>query len=142
MWPWDEWPGRSGTDAGIDLVAEDREVKLWAIQAKAYHEATWITKRDADTFLAESGRPQFSFRLLIATTDRIGHNAKRTLDAQEKHASFLGLSGLKPPRPTGLAPRPAPGDGSVIPRMGDACVSPWTTGLFRCARGSGRSPIR
>ena len=95
MWPWDEWPGRSGTDAGIDLVAEDREVKLWAIQAKAYHEATWITKRDADTFLAESGRPQFSFRLLIATTDRIGHNAKRTLDAQEKHASFLGLSGLE-----------------------------------------------
>jgi hypothetical protein len=30
--------------------------------------------------LAESGRPQFSFRLLIATTDPIGHNAKRTLD--------------------------------------------------------------
>jgi hypothetical protein len=35
-----------------------------------------------------------------------------------------------------------PGDGSVVPRMGDACVSPWITGLFRCARGSGRSPIR
>ena len=63
MWPWDEWPGRSGTDAGIDLVAEDREVKLWAIQAKAYHEATWITKRDADTFLAESGRPQLLVHL-------------------------------------------------------------------------------
>ena len=142
MWPWDEWPGRSGTDAGIDLVAEDREVKLWAIQAKAYHEATWITKRDADTFLAESGRPQFSFRLLIATTDRIGHNAKRTLDAQEKHASFLGLSGLEAAEVNWPGSPSGPGDGSVVPRMGDACVSPWITGLFRCARGSGRSPIR
>jgi predicted helicase len=117
-------------------------VKLWAIQAKAYHEATWITKRDVDTFLAESGRPQFSFRLLIATTDRIGHNAKRTLDAQEKCASFLGLAGLEAAEVNWPGSPSGPGDGSVVPRMGDARVSPWITGLFRCARGSGRSPIR
>jgi superfamily II DNA or RNA helicase len=95
VWLWDEWPGLWGADAGIDLVAEDHEGHLWAIQAKAYDPAYWVTKHDVDTFLSESGRPQFSFRLLIATTDRIGHNAKRTLAAQEKHASFLGLSGLE-----------------------------------------------
>ena len=87
VWLWNEWPGRWGADAGIDLVAEDRHGHLWAIQAKAYDPATWITKHDVDTFLAESGRPEFSFRLLIATTDLIGHTAKRTIEAQEKQAS-------------------------------------------------------
>ena len=77
VWLWDDWPGRWGADAGIDLVAEDHEGHLWAIQAKAYNAAYWVTKHDVDTFLSESGRPEFSFRLLIATTDRIGRNAKR-----------------------------------------------------------------
>jgi predicted helicase len=35
VWLWNEWPGRWGGDAGIDLVAEDRNGHLWAIQAKA-----------------------------------------------------------------------------------------------------------
>ena len=95
VWLWDEWPGRWGADAGIDLVAEDRHGHLWAIQAKAYDPATWITKRDVDTFLAESGRPEFSFRLLIATTDLIGHTAKRTIEAQEKQASVVLLGDLE-----------------------------------------------
>lgn len=60
VWLWKEWPDRWGADAGIDLVAEDHRGHLWAIQAKAYDEATWITKRDVDTFLAESGRPELS----------------------------------------------------------------------------------
>ena len=47
VWLWDDWPGRWGADAGIDLVAEDRQGHLWAIQAKAYDPATRITKRDA-----------------------------------------------------------------------------------------------
>jgi predicted helicase len=25
VWLWNEWPGRWGADAGIDLVAEDRQ---------------------------------------------------------------------------------------------------------------------
>ena len=36
VWLWDEWPGRWGIDAGIDLVAEDALGQLWAIQAEAY----------------------------------------------------------------------------------------------------------
>jgi predicted helicase len=94
VWLWDEWPGRWGADAGIDLVAEGRRGHLWAIQAKAYDEAAWITKRDVDTFLAESGRSEFSYRLLIATTSLIGHTAKRTIEAQEKQASRLSGWGL------------------------------------------------
>jgi predicted helicase len=38
VWLWDEWPpgpgGRWGIDAGIDLVAEDRQGHLWAIQGQ------------------------------------------------------------------------------------------------------------
>lgn len=112
VWLWKEWPDRWGIDAGIDLVAEDHGGHLWAIQAKAYDEATWITKRDVDTFLAESGRPEFSFRLLIATTDRIGNTAKRTIEAQEKQASVMLLGDLEaaevdwPASPSALRARP------------------------------------
>jgi superfamily II DNA or RNA helicase len=114
VWLWNEWPGRWGADAGIDLVAEDRGGHLWAIQAKAYDAGTWITKHDVDTFLAESGRSEFSFRLLIATTNLIGRTAKRTVEAQEKQASVLLLGDLEaaeiewPASPADLrAPRPA-----------------------------------
>lgn len=95
VWLWDEWPGRWGVDAGIDLVAETVDGKLWAIQAKAYGPHTSITKRDVDTFLSESARSEFSYRLLIATTDRIGRTAQRTIESQEKHAGRLLLSDLQ-----------------------------------------------
>ena len=107
MWLWKDWSGRWGIDAGIDLVAEDHRGHLWAIQAKAYDPAYRITKHDVDTFLAESGRPEFSFRLLIATTNLIGHTAKRTIEAQEKQASVVLLADWKPPRSTGPRPRPS-----------------------------------
>ena len=84
VWLWDDWPGRWGPDAGIDLVAETHDRRLWAIQAKAYDPAYRITKHDVDTFLSESARPQFHYRLLIATTNLIGKKALRTLQEQEK----------------------------------------------------------
>jgi predicted helicase len=59
VWLWKEWPDRWGPDAGIDLFAADRHENLWAIQAKVYDEAASITKRDMDTFLAESGCRRF-----------------------------------------------------------------------------------
>jgi hypothetical protein len=94
VWLWDEWPGRWGADAGIDLVAEARDGGLWAIQAKAYDPRYPIKKSDVDTFLSESARPQFSFRLLIATTNEIGTTARRTLEAQEKPGHLLFLADL------------------------------------------------
>ncbi|WP_280304994.1 DEAD/DEAH box helicase [Nocardia abscessus] len=89
VWLWNDWPGRWGGDAGIDLVVLDRQDRLWAVQAKAYAESTTITKRDVDSFLSESARPEFAFRLLIATTDRIGATAKRTIAAQDKPSAVL-----------------------------------------------------
>jgi predicted helicase len=111
VWLWDEWPGRWAADAGIDLVAETVEGGLWAIQAKAYDPAYTIKKVDVDSFLSESARPDFSYRLLIATTDRIGQTARRTLAGQEKPAGVLLRSQLAlvevawPASPADLRPR-------------------------------------
>ncbi len=89
VWLWADWPGRWGPDAGIDLVAEAKDGRLWAIQAKAYSEDNSITKADADTFLSESNRPQFTYRLLIATTDLLSANARRAIEGQEKPVGLL-----------------------------------------------------
>lgn len=114
VWLWDDWPGRWSADAGIDLVAEDQAGRLWAIQAKAYDPKYTVTKADVDTFLAESARAVFSYRLLIATTDKLSPNGRRTIDAQEKAIGLVGLSDLLtadvdwPANPGRLRPSPPP----------------------------------
>ena len=95
VWLWDEWPGRWGIDAGIDLVAEDRNGHLWAIQAKAYDPAYRVTKRDVNKFLAESGREVFTYRMLIATTNLIDRIGERTIQDQEKRVTFFRLNDLQ-----------------------------------------------
>src|ERR1035437_6216274 len=84
VWLWDEYPGRWGPDCGIDLVFKSKIGKTWAVQAKCYSADYDISKNDVDTFLSESNRKQIDHRLLIATTDRVGANARQVLDAQEK----------------------------------------------------------
>ncbi|MGI8980309.1 MAG: DEAD/DEAH box helicase family protein [Pirellulaceae bacterium] len=89
IWHWKDWPDRWGPDSGIDLVARTRTGELWAIQAKADHPDRAIPKREIDSFLSESNRPQFAYRLLMATTDDIGATARRTLHAQEKPVGLV-----------------------------------------------------
>jgi superfamily II DNA or RNA helicase len=84
VWLWDEYPSRWGPDCGIDLVFKSKIGKTWAVQAKCYSADYDISKNDVDTFLSESNRKHIDHRLLIATTDRIGANARQVLDAQEK----------------------------------------------------------
>ncbi len=89
VWLWKDWPDRWGTDAGIDIVALTRTGELWAIQSKADHPDRAIPKREIDSFLSESSRPEFAYRLLMATTDDIGATARRTLHAQEKPVGLV-----------------------------------------------------
>jgi superfamily II DNA or RNA helicase len=84
VWLWDEWPQRWGADCGVDLVFRHKNGEHWAVQAKCYAPEHDITKHDVDKFLSESNRPIIQRRLLIATTNRIGDNAKQVCDAQEK----------------------------------------------------------
>jgi superfamily II DNA or RNA helicase len=84
IWLWEEWPERWGVDCGIDLVFRHKNGECWAVQAKCYSPDYDITKHDVDKFLSESNRSLIQHRLLIATTDRIGGNAKQVCDGQEK----------------------------------------------------------
>lgn len=94
VWRWQDWPDRTGPDCGVDLIAETQEGDLWAIQAKAVASDHAITKAETDSFLSESNRREFAFRLLIATTDNIGSNARRTIARQAKQVSFVGRGDL------------------------------------------------
>ena len=94
VWLWADWPDRWGADAGIDLVAETHSGELWAVQAKAYAPETSITKASVDSFLSESARAVFSFRLLLGTTDAIGHNARQAFHGQQIPAALRLLGDL------------------------------------------------
>ena len=84
VWLWKDWLHRwSDLEAGIDIVAEDFDGKLWAVQCKAYRADRTITKADIDKFLAESGRAMFTYRMVIATTDKFHHIARRTMEDQD-----------------------------------------------------------
>ncbi len=89
VWLWKDWPDRWGIDAGIDIVARTRAGELWAIQAKADHPDRAIPKREIDSFLSDSNRRQFAYRLLMATTDGVGATARRTLHGQEKPVGLV-----------------------------------------------------
>ncbi len=84
VWLWEEWPQRWGADCGIDLVFSHKNGEHWAVQAKCYLPDYAITKHDVDKFLSESNRPLIQHRLLIASTDGMGANAKQVCDAQDK----------------------------------------------------------
>jgi predicted helicase len=91
VWRWSEWPGRgSEIDSGIDLVAEERESgALWAIQAKFHSKQ--ISFQDISTFLALSGRREFSYRMIV-TTAPLSSTAEQALEHQEKPVVIVSLS--------------------------------------------------
>ena len=51
VWLWDEWPERDGPDTGIDLIGEERDGGLCAIQCKFFDPYRWgaftLARQDA-----------------------------------------------------------------------------------------------
>ncbi len=92
VWLWNEWPERWGADCGIDIIFRHKNGEVWAVQAKCYSPDYTVTKHDVDRFLSESNRSLIHRRLLVATTDRIGTNAVRVSEAQEKPVVLFRLS--------------------------------------------------
>jgi predicted helicase len=84
VWLWDDYPGRWGPDNGVDLVFRHKNGEIWAVQAKCYNPKYSITKEDVNSFLSESNRKEIDKRLLIASTDKVGKNARQVCKAQEK----------------------------------------------------------
>jgi predicted helicase len=84
VWQWCDWPDRvSGTDTGIDLVAQERETgEFCAIQCKFYDEVHDLQKSDIDSFFTASGKRPFTSRIIISTSDRWSKNAEDALNEQ------------------------------------------------------------
>ena len=94
VWLWHEWPGRDGPDTGIDLVAEEREGGLCAIQCKFFDPHRPVPKGAIDSFLAKSEPAQYTSRLIINTGGAIQRHALRTLQASPKPCRVLEAAEL------------------------------------------------
>ena len=86
---WNEWPDRWGLEKGIDLVFLDKNREYWAIQAKSYASDYYVSKADIDSLLSVSNRKIISYRLLLATTDKLEVNAREVCAGQEKPVTRL-----------------------------------------------------
>ena len=95
LWLWKDYPLRWGSDCGIDLVFRDTNGKDWAVQAKCLNPDSYITKADINSFLSESSDKRIHGRLLIASTDRIGHNARQVIERQEKQVVLFLLDNFR-----------------------------------------------
>lgn len=112
VWLWSDWPDAWAADAGIDVVAEEHDGGLWAIQAKAYDESYAIKKADVDSFLSESSRPGITYRQGIA------HLATRPAISARRSVA------LTRPSSPALIRAPGPRSRTRPPRAGSAGSGP------------------
>ena len=95
---WSEWaagrPDFDGADTGIDLVAEEREGGVCAIQCKCYAPGTRLAKHHLDSFISASAREPFTARILVDTGDGWGPNARKTISGLKPACSVLRFGDL------------------------------------------------
>ncbi|HEY8427462.1 MAG TPA: DEAD/DEAH box helicase family protein, partial [Sandaracinaceae bacterium] len=97
VWRWGDWPGREGeVDTGIDLVAEHRDGSgFTAIQCKCYAPTTTLDMSDLGTFFTRSGKPPFTQRMIITTTNRWTRHLQRAVEGQDKPTIKITLGELE-----------------------------------------------
>ena len=95
IWLWDDYPNRWGRDCGIDLVFRDKNGKHWAVQSKCIKPGNPINRDEIDRFFSESNDKRIHGRVLIATTDRIGDNARQMIDRQERQTVCFLLDNFR-----------------------------------------------
>ena len=98
VWLWSDWaatrPDFSANDTGIDLVAEEREGGVCAIQCKCYAPGTRISKKHLDSFISASARDPFTARIFVDTGDEWGPNAVKTINALQPACTVLRFGDL------------------------------------------------
>lgn len=80
-------------DTGVDLVAEQFNGDLVAVQAKFYKGK--VGKAQIDSFVAELGKKYYKHGLIISTVDDWNRNARETIDNNDKGIGIIGLSDLR-----------------------------------------------
>ena len=95
---WSEWaatrPDFDGADIGIDLVAEEREGGVCAIQCKCYAPGTRISKAHLDSFISASAREPFTSLIVVDTGDGWGPNAVKTVTGLDRECTVLRFGDL------------------------------------------------
>lgn len=92
VWLWNEWPGRDSHDIGIDLVAKLTPRfggGLVAIQCKFYKGR--ILTDHVNSFLAASGRPEFTHRILMHTGSGIQEVGEQKMRAAYPRCEVIDL---------------------------------------------------
>ncbi|MHA7289551.1 DEAD/DEAH box helicase [Arthrobacter sp. MDT3-24] len=96
VWLWNDWPERDGhVDTGIDLVARDRYTgELTGIQCKFYDPARTLDKKQIDSFFTAVGKTDFSYGMVVSTTDKWSKHAEEALEGQSKPMTRLRFADL------------------------------------------------
>ena len=79
IWLWKEWPKNDGADTGIDLVAEQHDGKLCAIQCKCYADDGTLSMKAVSTFLAKATSLKMKHTILVYTGDELTTHAQKVL---------------------------------------------------------------
>ena len=96
--PWRDWArgrGLDRRDTGIDLVGTLFEGSFVAIQCKVFDVNRKIEKKDIDSFISASAKPEFAERLIVETTKiPWSPNAEIMLQGQTIPTMRIGLQDL------------------------------------------------
>lgn len=96
VWALGDVPAEYGIpkkDTGVDLVAEQFNGELVAIQAKFYQNK--VGKNEINSFVAELGKSYYQRGLIVSTVDDWNKNARDTIERNEKGIEIIGLSDLR-----------------------------------------------
>ncbi|MFI3603493.1 DEAD/DEAH box helicase [Vagococcus fluvialis] len=96
VWELSDVPAEYGIpkkDTGVDLVAEQFNGDLVAIQAKFYENK--VGKSEINSFVAELGKSYYHRGLIVSTVDDWNKNAQDTIEHNEKGIELIGLSDLR-----------------------------------------------
>ena len=77
---WSEWPKNDGHDTGIDLVAEELDGSLCAIQCKCYADDGTLNEKGVSNFLAKATSLDFKNMILVYTGEKITRHAEKIIN--------------------------------------------------------------
>ena len=93
---WKDWDGRENFgDIGIDLVAENVDGGMTAIQCKFYDEHSTIAKEHIDSFISASDCDPFTHRIIVSTAGKWSENAEKMLKNRHMPVRLLGLQAFR-----------------------------------------------
>ena len=96
VWLLSEVPSEYGIpkkDTGVDIVAEQFNGDLVAIQAKYYKNK--IGKAEINSFVAETGKRYYQRGMIVSTVDEWNDNARETIEDNAKDIEIIGLTNLR-----------------------------------------------